>query len=523
MATTLQTGALTPSQTQQTGSKKAVSLIDSLLSTPTLPTGTTISPTAQTVQANELLATPGVTGTAAAQATSATAGTAAVITGATPTAVSTVTPATAAQITPATIGTAQQMAAAQGSVTAPMTAAQQSLASIDSRATVQGQLENISTDIEASLASGSPLPAFARGAAEAAKATMQARGLGSSTMLAEALAEGILRSSIPIAQQDAATYKQVIFQNLANNQQAAVVNAQAYLQMDMANLSNNQQSNLQNLESRQQVLLTDNAARNAAQQFNATSQNQVNQFYNNLNTTIQEQNSRRVDAMNQFNSSELNKVSALNAKNTTAIADANAQRDAAISQFNATLDDQRQRFNVENQRVIDQSNVTWRRQLNTANTGAVNAANQTNAENLLNLSNYALSALWQQWRDEASWINTSSSNEANRNHNLAVAALERTTSLDLQDNAQKQALYGLLGQFGMSVFSKYSDIRLKNDIRLIGRSTMGTNIYSFKYNGSEDIYQGVMAQEVPWATTKDKNGFYMVDYSKVDVKFKKLN
>jgi hypothetical protein len=455
MATALQPGALTPSQTQQTGSKKAVSLIDSLLTTPSLPQGTSITPQVQNVQTNELLTTPGVTGTVAAQSTAATAPTAAGVTGTTPTAVSTVTPATAGQVTPATIGTASQMQAAQGTVTAPMTAATQSLATLDPRATVQGQLENISTDIQQSLQQGTPLPAFARGAAEAAKATMQARGLGSSTMLAEALAEGILQSSIPIAQADANTYKQVIFQNLANNQQAAVTNAQAYLQMDMANLSNNQQANLQNLQSRQQVLLTDNAARNAALQFNATSQNQVNQFYNSLNSTIQEQNAKRLDAMNQFNSAELNKVSALNAKNATAIADANAQRNAAISQFNATLEDQRQRFNTENQRVIDQSNVTWRRQINTANTSAVNAANQTNAENLLNLSNYALSALWQQWRDEASWVNTSSENENNRNHNLAVAALERTTSLDIQNNAQKAALYGMLGQFGMQVFSKF--------------------------------------------------------------------
>ena len=455
MATALQPGALTPSQTQQTGSKKAVSLIDSLLTQPSLPQGTSITPQVQNVQTNELLTTPGVTGTVAAPSTAATAPTAAGVTGATPTAVSTVTPATAGQVTPATIGTASQMQAAQGTVTAPMTAATQSLANLDPRATVQGQLENISSDIQQSLQQGTPLPAFARGAAEAAKATMQARGLGSSTMLAEALAEGILQSSIPIAQADANTYKQVIFQNLANNQQAAVTNAQAYLQMDMANLSNNQQANLQNLQSRQQVLLTDNAARNAALQFNATSQNQVNQFYNSLNSTIQEQNAKRLDAMNQFNSAELNKVSALNAKNATAIADANAQRNAAISQFNATLEDQRQRFNTENQRVIDQSNVTWRRQINTANTSAVNAANQTIAENLLNLSNYALSALWQQWRDEASWVNTSSENENNRNHNLAVAALERTTSLDIQNNAQKAALYGMLGQFGMQVFSKF--------------------------------------------------------------------
>ena len=455
MATTLPSGVVQPTQSEQTSSKKAVSLIDSLLSTPTLPQGASITPTVQNVQTNELLATPGVTGTVAAATPTAVAPTATAVTPGTSQQVSAVTQPGAEQFTAATIGTAPTMTAAQGTVSAPMTAAQQALATLDSRATVQGQLESISTDIESSLASGSPLPAFARGAAEAAKATMQARGLGSSTMLAEALAEGILRSSIPIAQADANTYKQVIFQNLANNQQAAVVNAQAYLQMDMANLSNNQQASLQNLQAQQQQLLTDNAARNAALQFNATSQNQVNQFYSNLNTNIQEQNARRSDALTQFNNAEANKVSALNAKNSTAIADANAQREAAINQFNATLDNQRERFNVENQRVIDQSNVTWRRQINTANTAATNAANQTNAQNLLNLSNFALSSMWQQWRDEASWVNQSAENEMNRNHNLAVAALERTTAFDLQNSAQTSALYAMLGQFGMNIFTKY--------------------------------------------------------------------
>ena len=455
MATALQTGALTPSQTQQTGSKKAVSLIDSLLNQPTLAQGTSITPTLQNVQSNELMATPGVTGTVAAQAAQATAPTATAATGATGQTVATATPQAASQFTASTIGTAPTMTAAQGTLTNPMVAAQQSLANIDSRATVQGQLENISQDIETSLQQGTPLPAFARGAAEAAKATMQARGLGSSTMLAEAMAEGILRSSIPIAQADAEVYKQTIFQNLANNQQAAVINAQSYLQMDMANLSNNQQANLQNLQAQQQTLLTDNAARNAALQFNATSQNQVNQYYDSLNTNIQQQNAQRSAAISQFNTAEENKVKALNAKNATAIADANAQRQSAINQFNSTLSDQRQRFNVENQRIIDQSNTVWRRQLNTSNTQAVNAANETNAQNLLNLSNFALSSMWQQWRDEASWVNQSSENEANRNHNLAVAALERTTAFDLQNSAQTSALYAMLGSFGMNIFSKY--------------------------------------------------------------------
>ena len=454
MATTnLPTGSLAPAQTEQVGSKKAVSLIDSLLSTPSLPQGTTISPQAQNVQTNELLSTAGVTGTLAAQAGAAAAPTATAATAPTTTGVGTLTPQTAASYTGQVVGTAPTMTAATGSVTAPMSAAQQALSSLDPRATVQGQLENISTDIETSLAQGTPLPAFARGAAEAAKATMQARGLGSSTMLAEALAEGILRSSIPIAQADANTYKQVIFQNLANNQQAAVVNAQSYLQMDMANLSNNQQANLQNLHANQQALLSDNAARNAALQFNATSQNQVNQFYDSINTNLQTQNAQRSDAMAQYNNAEANKVAALNAKNATAVADANAQRETAISQFNKTLEDARARFNVENQRVIDQSNAVWRRSINTANTTAVNASNETNAMNLLNLSNFAMSGLWQQWRDEASWVQTSSQNTDNRDHNMAIAALERTTSFDLQNSAQKAALYALLGQFGMEAFA----------------------------------------------------------------------
>ena len=58
----------------------------------------------------------------------------------------------------------------------------------------------------------------------------------------------------------------------------------------------------------------------------------------------------------------------------------------------------------------------------------LNATNQVNAQNLLNLSNWAVSAAWQQWRDEASWVNTASENDQNRNHNLAMAALERKSN-----------------------------------------------------------------------------------------------
>ena len=70
---------------------------------------------------------------------------------------------------------------------------------------------------------------------------------------------------------------------------------------------------------------------------------------------------------------------------------------------------------------------------------------------------------------------------------------------------------------------KFSDIRLKEDVQLVGKSPSGINIYSFKYKQSAGTYEGVMAQEVPWARQMTDTGFYMVDYNKVDVEFRRLN
>ena len=450
----LQKGAIAPSQAeQQTGSQKAVALIEDLITSPTgpsLPTGTTISPQIQNVAPAELMQTSGLTGTtAAAVPTAPTAPTIAAPGTMTGTAVTAPTAQTAATITPSTVTSlTPTMTAATGTVTQPMTAA---TGTITSDATVKGQLEGLQQEVETALASGNPLPVWARGAAKATNAALANRGLSASSMAAEALAEGIMNAAIPIAKADADTYKQMIFQNLSNNQQAAITNAQAYLKLDLANLSNQQQANLQNINTRQNFILSDQAAANAAFQFNATSQNQVNQFYDKLSTTIADQNAARIDAMKKFAEAEKAKVNALNAQNTIAVNEANAKREDTINRFNAQLENQRQQFNVQNQREIDQSNVVWRRSINTANTAAVNAANQVNAQNLLNLSNFGLSALWQQWRDEASWVNTSSENIQNRNHNLAMAALERSTAVDLQNKASKDAMYQMIGKFGFDL------------------------------------------------------------------------
>ena len=439
-------------QPQSGTSQDALDLVKKQAVNPKLATGTAITPQVQNVNQNELLATPGLpTAMPTATAPAATAGTATATTPAVAQTIATPAQQTAANYMATTVGTAAPMAtAAQGTVTQPMVAQQ---GQVTSDATVAGQLEGLQQQVQTAVAQGKDLPAWALGAQKLVESNMAKRGLGASSMYAEALAQGVMQSATPIAAADAATYKEMIFQNLNNRQQAAVSNAQAYLQMDMANLNNRQQTALQNQNVRQAQLFSDQAAANAAAQFNATSQNQVDQFYNNLATTVSTSNAQRADAMNQFAVSEANKLEAQNANNATAVAQQNAQTEAAVSQFNSQLEDQRQRFNVQNQQVIDQSNAQWRRNINTANTAAANAANQTNAQNLLNMSNFAMSSLWQQWRDEASWTNEASQNNLQRLHAMAVAALERQTAFDLQDQASTDGLFQLLGKFAAGVFS----------------------------------------------------------------------
>ena len=70
-----------------------------------------------------------------------------------------------------------------------------------------------------------------------------------------------------------------------------------------------------------------------------------------------------------------------------------------------------------------------------------------------------------------------------------------------------------------------SDRRLKKDIKLIGISPSGLNIYKFKYKNDtlgEGVWQGVMSDEIPKiAVIKGEDGYDKVDYSRLDVEFKK--
>jgi len=199
--------------------------------------------------------------------------------------------------------------------------------------------------------------------------------------------------------------------NLNNRQQAAVMNAQTFLQRDMANMSNKQQVEMFRGQQRVQALFTDQAAENAARQFNASSQNQVDQFFAQLQTQTSQFNAAQANAHAQFNAGEAN----------------------ALSKFNSEMQNQRDQFNAKNRLIIDQNNAQWRREIATADTAAVNRANELNATALLNMSNSAYNNLWQYYNDvmEMSWESTE--NERQRVVSMAIAQLNAETQRELSE------------------------------------------------------------------------------------------
>jgi len=73
----------------------------------------------------------------------------------------------------------------------------------------------------------------------------------------------------------------------------------------------------------------------------------------------------------------------------------------------------------------------------------------------------------------------------------------------------------------------FSDIELKENIRKVGLSPSGLNIYEWNYIGESDKYRGVIAQDLiahgrEDAVEEAENGYLMVRYDKIDVDMHQL-
>jgi hypothetical protein len=122
--------------------------------------------------------------------------------------------------------------------------------------------------------------------------------------------------------------------------------------------------------------------------------------------------------MNQFNTSEAN----------------------SMSKFNAQIEDQRAKFNAQMRAQVAQANANWRRSINTANTELMNETNRINTQNLLGLTTTAQDQLWQRYRDEATWVVTSSESNADRAHKVALLGQQNSYNVEQYEKERKDLL-----------------------------------------------------------------------------------
>lgn len=202
---------------------------------------------------------------------------------------------------------------------------------------------------------------------------------------------------------DAAAMSQVELTNLSNRQQAAIQNANAFLAMDMANTELMQQTEMFKAQSVIQGLFTDQAAENAAKQFNAASENQTNQFFANMANEVQK--------------------------------------------FNAGMTVQRDQFNAQNALIVAQANAQWRQNASVANAAAQNAANLQHAQAANGMTMGAIDQIWQRERDLMDNSFRQSESASDRALSVFLAELQMDMQRELagdQADADEKASKGYL-------------------------------------------------------------------------------
>jgi len=194
---------------------------------------------------------------------------------------------------------------------------------------------------------------------------------------------------------DAAALSQMDMVNLNNRQQAAVMNAQSFLQMDMKNMDLAQQTELFKAQSNIQAIFSDQAADNAAKQFNASSENQTKQFFATMSQQVQ--------------------------------------------QFNAGMEVQRDQFNAQNALIVAQANAQWRQNATTIDTAAQNQANADAAMQTNQMTQTMVDTLWQRERDIMDYAFRQSENESDRALSVFLADKQVELAEWQTSQANKQA------------------------------------------------------------------------------------
>ena len=303
---------------------------------------------------------------------------------------------------------------------------------LDSKATLKGQLEVLQSEFVDPQTGEPKIPSWAAGAARNVSKIAAFKGM-SGTAATAAMSQALLEASLPVAQQDAQFFQTLTLQNLTNKQQsiintanvlakfeqtnvdnrmaAAIQNAKAFLDMDLKNLDNEQQSRVINNQSMIQSILEDAKQENAKRLFVAESTNEMNKFYDQLNTQI-----------SQFNSSQT--------------------LDAA--KYNSTMADSREKFYKEMQYNINIANAKWRQTVEIQQDSQAYDAAATDVKNMYDISTNALNQIWDRSDSLLDYAWQSAEKERDRQAQVALTILQGKIQSKLEDKKATGALAGLV-------------------------------------------------------------------------------
>jgi hypothetical protein len=231
---------------------------------------------------------------------------------------------------------------------------------------------------------------------------------------------------------DAAAMTNIDMANLNNRQQAAVTNAKAFLEMDMANLDNEQQTATFKAQGLINAMFNDQAAENASRQFNATSQMQTDQFYDNLSATVSMFNAEQRSTIDRFNAGEINSAEQLYVK----------------------MKDAREQFNAQNSLLVEQANTAWLQSVSTADTAAQNLANRDAALAATGLTSMAFEGLLQESRDIMSFAWQTENNDADRAVQLMLGKMKIDEAKSAAKASGRAGFWGAIGKVAASAIFK---------------------------------------------------------------------
>ena len=333
---------------------------------------------------------------------------------------------------------------------------------IDAKATAAGQLAILQQQFVNPQTGEPQIPAWAAGTARNVSKIASFTGM-TGTAATQAMSQAIMEASLPIAQADAQFFQTVTLQNLNNKQAstinrasvlakmdltnadnrmaAAIQNSKNFMDMDMKNLDNRQQAELVNTQARIQSILEDSRQENVKNNFVATAQNDMDKYYDELNSNIEKFNSEQKNAASQFDAKSINDSRQFD------VSQANAQ-----SQFNSQMENNREQYYKNMQYNIEVANAKWRQDVTLTNDKNAFEAASLDVRQNYDISKEQLSQIWDRSDSLLDYLWKSTENEADRKNKLALQKLSAKSAADVADAQGKGSIIGSIVGAGAGKF-----------------------------------------------------------------------